>query len=189
MVGIVFSAFYVPWVARRWQHRQRALEVKAELVSKMPRCVMTFDAELKHRARTLVARPPTAAGASAASIDIGEVGREFDVCRCVIGTELEAYFPEAKGFGISRAWTRFTDLFLEFSALPVRDPSRRNPQFAVRLAALTLTHAEKQQARREAARFPDLDPDWSVVEQLLLAEKLRLIVAVMTTPMRRLTNT
>jgi hypothetical protein len=180
LVGIGFTAFYAPRVARRWDERRREMEIKTRLVAEMSRCVMTFDADVKHWVQASMAAASTVA---AIGPQIEECTRAFDVSRCVIGTELEVYFPEAQGCVIPSQWDHFTSLFIEFSKLP---PSRSDIDFATikrSVHALPLTDEQRRKAIHNSARFPRT-PAWSELEQLLLAEKLRLIMAVRTTAMQ-----
>jgi hypothetical protein len=190
LIGIGFSAFYVPYITRTWEERRRELGVKTDLISEMSCSVMTFDTVVRQNAQATQAAlrsAPSADGAAITSAKDGKTvttaAREFDISRCVIGTELEAYFPQDGGCTIPQEWTRFTDLFLDFSKLPTSDSEGQYTEFAAALENLPLTETQRDQASAQAARFPELNRAWAVLEQLLLAEKLRLIIAVRQTPM------
>jgi hypothetical protein len=196
LIGIGFSAFYVPYITRTWEERRKELEVKTDLISEMSCCVMTFDTIVRQNAQATQATLRSAPSADGSAISPAKDGktvttaaREFDVSRCVIGTELEAYFQEDSGCTIPREWTHFTDLFLEFSKLPTSDSGGQYKEFTAAVEDLPLTESQKGQTRTQAAKFLELDPAWAVLEQLLLAEKLRLIIAVRRTPMPELPAT
>jgi hypothetical protein len=189
LVGTVgVGAFYVPWQGNRFQDRQREIGVRTSLVAEMSRCVMTFDTELKHRARSAwAASQRLTSGGDRATSDTNpsfaaDATLAFDVTRCVIGTELEAYFP---GLTIAEEWDRFAGLFIKFSQLPVIG-REDYAEFATELAAFPLGEDERDRAISDATMVRDRDPAWARVENLLLAEKLRLIKRVLSTEMPKL---
>ena len=196
LIGIGFSAFYVPYITRTWEERRGELEVKTDLISEMSCCVMTFDTVVRQHAQATHAAIRAAPSTDAAVITpakkeetVRTAARKFDVDRCVIGTQLEAYFPEDSGCTIPREWTHFTDLLLEFSKLPTSDSEGEYNEFTAVVEALPLTKSQRGPAHAQAAKFPELDPAWAVLEQLLLVEKLRLIMAVRRTRMPELPAT
>ena len=196
LIGIGFSAFYVPYITRIWEERRGELEVKTDLISEMSCCVMTFDTVVRQHAQATRAAMLASQSTDSAAIPsvngdetVTTSARKFDVSRCVIGTQLEAYFPEDVGSTIPREWTRFTDVFLDFSKLSTSDSDGQYNEFAATVEALPLTQRQRDHASAEAAKFPELDPAWAVLEQLLLAEKLRLIMAVRKTRIPKLPAT
>jgi hypothetical protein len=145
---------------------------------------MTFASELE-RARALAATE--AASSNTAAID--QSYRKFDVRRCVIGTKLEVYYPKAReDITISSDWQRFTDLLIEFYRRLDDHQEGSLGHFEERVNdALVLSAVDRREAAAVADARRDIVPaDWGVPEQLLLAEKLRLITAVRETRTSRL---
>jgi hypothetical protein len=189
LVGVAFSAGLVPWVTRRWQDKQRALDIRTGLVAEMSDCVMKFVAKLEHFHSPHQSTQGSAAlGSSecqARSDALPQCYSKFHVARCIIGTKLEVYYPEkVKGEEISRAWKDLADWLTRLYHLSCRDDNKCNvfkgELLDIRLCRLR--EREKLDAIKAAER-PEriVNEVWGRPEQLLLAEKARLIRAVLRT--------
>src|SRR5262249_293839 len=101
MVLLLAGSLVTTMLAWQWQNRQKRCEVRLQLVGDMSATVMRFVAFLKQeRKRRTVTElgmatlpavmPPDSSGARP---DIPETAR-FEVDRCILGTQLEAYLVE-----------------------------------------------------------------------------------------------
>ena len=166
LIGIAFSAVFVPLVSRHWQNRDRQLKVRTELVAEMSECIMALDVELKANARAQYERAKQAThggieekAAKPKEIEeeakLGKSVRSFDVKRCAIGTKLEVYFPAAEGLTIARGWASLAHLFIEFAHWHTHTDSKR-AELHKRIDAL---RPDPKQGRRLPA-WPRLIPAW-----------------------------
>ena len=203
LVGLVFSAYLVPRGAKHWQTRQWELQIQTGLVAEMSECVMAFVAELEHchplakveRTRPIADTPGSLSGL--ADVDsrrtlpqkpsevLTQSYRNFDVCRCAIGTKLEVYYPDVCGeTTIHRDWQNFADTLIELYNLHRLDGACFT-EFADRLRT-TLGKLGEPEKRRAEARAEErklvVDVRWGIPEQCLLAEKHRIITEVLATP-------
>jgi hypothetical protein len=187
LVGVVFSAGFVPWVTRHWQNEQRALDIRTGLVAEMSACVMQFVAHLEHFHSRHQPGPPPAVSDNSKCPGLDDTlipcYREFHVVSCIIGTKLEVYYPmKAGGERISAAWRYLADSLLELSTFKCHDT-----QSCVKLETelngklYNLKDNEKNDAIDTARHQPRVDESWGRPEQLLLAEKARLIRTVLRT--------
>ena len=201
LVGLAFSAGFVPWEAKRWQNRQRELETKTSLVAEMSECVMKFVAELEYclpLAQAVEARPTTDASSSlslfsrhrfhghdAAGVNevLKRIYREFDVCRCVIGTKLEVYYPGVSSKeSIHQDWQILAESLIELYKLDSSDGACAEFTDRLRTTLVKLAEPEKfRAAARAEERKHVVDARWGKPEQLLLAEKHRIITEVLAT--------
>jgi hypothetical protein len=196
LVGVAFSAGFVPWITRYWQNKQRALDIRTDLVADMSKCVMRFVAQLEHL------HSPRESGQAPAALRSSESGQsndiltqcysEFHVKRCIIGTKLEVYYPkEVHGEKISKAWTNFADLLTrlyEFNCHNNHRCAGFEAELLCKFEKRLNTDLSKLGAREksDAINVAELHADvvcmdWGKPEQLLLAEKARLIRTVLRT--------
>lgn len=109
----VTLALLVPWITRRWQHKQRESQIKVELVAAISELVMStvmtvFVFQTKHK--TTTGKNDTQ------EEELNRVYQKWRVDTCVIGSKLHAYFPD-KSQGdsqIHRKWHRFSDQLTEY---------------------------------------------------------------------------
>ena len=162
------------------------------LVAEMSECVMAFVAELGHchplakveRTRPIADTPGSLSGLA----DVGsrrtlpqkpsevltQSYRNFDVCRCAIGTKLEVYYPDVCGkTTIHRDWQNFADTLIELYNLHRLDGACFT-EFADRLRT-TLGKLGEPEKRRAEARAEErklvVDVRWGIPEQCLLSRK------------------
>ena len=202
LVGLVFSAYLVPRAAKRWQNRQWELGIQTSLVAEMSDCVMSFVTELEHchplaqavgvrgaadgssSLSRLTSRLFQGHDAAGASEVLTQSYRQFDIHRCVIGTKLEVYYPDASDENnIHQDWQILTESLIDLYRLDSRE-GVCCAAFADRLRRklVNLGEFEKcQAAARAEERNHDVDARWGNPEQLLLAEKRRIITEVRAT--------
>jgi hypothetical protein len=111
----------------------------------------------------------------------------FDVSRCIIHTKLEAYFSARAWMAMD--WTGVAEGFLSLSHC-VDDPTTGAFSAAdrARLARLVSRESQRRAQSRASERRAEVGWEWAEIEELLLAEKVRLIDAVRSESMRRRTS-
>lgn len=113
LVGAVLTGVLIPAFTRRWQNRQKELELKTQLVSELSETIMEImmSVQFIHVAPNLKDK----------QVDLDRLQREFDqayrnweVRSAVLGTKLEAYFPATT---IPTEWGEFSEIITDFYAL------------------------------------------------------------------------
>jgi hypothetical protein len=104
--------------------------------------------------------------------------QEFVVREAVIGTKLEAYCQE--GSSLPKEWTRFSrDLTILYGLEDTDQQSRHLEPLFKRSQEWPLSPKERKEAAAHAAeRCGGVDQEWYELEELFLAEKLRLILRI-----------
>jgi len=106
-------ALLVPWIARRWQERQRDLEIKTELVAEISGLVMTTVMTMY-----LFRAGHTQRGEDKDSqqAELLTAYKKWRVETCIIGSKLHAYFPDpSKGERqIHKKWRHFSDRLTQY---------------------------------------------------------------------------
>lgn len=157
LVGALISGLLIPAITRRWQNHQKALEIKMQLVSELSKTIMEI----------IMAIQFAHLGAkSQMQADFDKAYREWEVQSAVIGTKLQAYYPNTK---IPDEWTVFSELVTEFYALEGVDQNRKPEiESAIRdkLGMLFGTEFQNQQ-------------DWSELKNGILTIKSMLIQKVL----------
>jgi hypothetical protein len=185
VVGGIFSTLLSRW----WQTRQKELETRTELVSDIAESVMTFDRQLRKERRALYSCAVAEEGGKEDPNDEAHESIEshritFDISRCIIHTKLEAYFPERPR--IANDWTGLADGFLTLShCLDDRTAVGFSEAERDRLAQLASREMLWRAQGKASERGAEVGPEWAEIEELLLAEKVRLIEAVRNEPMHR----
>lgn len=112
VIGAFLTGGLIPrWTRRRDEHR-RALEVKTQLVSEMSDIVIGFVTAVRFAVED----------AATQEADYKQTYKAWENRRAVLGTKLEAYFPETN---IQDDWRDFVDAVSEFYEITrVRDPAR-----------------------------------------------------------------
>lgn len=184
---LVAGALFTAGLTRRWQKRQKELETRSQLVSDIADCVMGFDVPLR-RVRWVIHSGAIAdlirATDGELSADLESCRMEFDVKRCVLHTKLETYFPLHPW--IEEDWTTMATCLLSLSNC-VTQPLVEGFSEADRdrLGGLRLDRDAREKAARKAqTRAKEVGEKWAHIEELLLAEKVRLIAAVRKESMR-----
>lgn len=115
IVGAIFTGIFIPWITRRWQYKQKELELKTKLVSDITKSVMKtamtiylFNAPKNQLQLSM--------DSNKQQEELNETYKEWKVDSCIIGTKLHAYFPEEKlgDEQIHKKWDRFKDALSKF---------------------------------------------------------------------------
>lgn len=105
LVGALISGLLIPAFTRRRQNHEKALEIKTELVSDLSKSIMGM----------VMATQFAHVGArSQRQADFDQAYRDWEIESAVIGTKLQAYFPDTT---IPAEWTVFSALVTDFYAL------------------------------------------------------------------------
>jgi hypothetical protein len=158
LVGAVLTGMLIPALTRRWQNRQKALELKTELVGEISESIteMVMAVQFVHLGATSMDQQR-----------FDEAYREWETKSAVIGTKLRAYFPET---AIPAEWTEFSEIVTDFYALEgVSDENRRSEYFLTindKLSALLDTQHERA-------------GDWGALKEGISKKKAELIQKVL----------
>jgi hypothetical protein len=157
LVGALISGILIPMITRRWQNHQKALEIKTQLVSDLSKSIMEI----------IMAVQFAHLGAkSQKQADFDKAFREWEIQSAVIGTRLQAYFPDTT---IPDEWTDFSELVTDFYALEGVDQDKR-PKFMSeirkKLGAVLDSESQGQQ-------------DWGALKDGILKRKSELIQKVL----------
>jgi hypothetical protein len=113
LFGALISGLLVPSITRGWQNHQKALEIKTQLVGELSKSIMEF----------IMAIQFARLGAeSQRQADFDKAYLGWEVQSAVIGTKLQAYFPDTT---IPEEWSAFSELVTEFYALEGIAPDQR----------------------------------------------------------------
>lgn len=105
LVGALISGLLIPAFTQRWQNHRKALEIKTELVSDLSKSIMGI----------VMATQFAHVGAkSQEQADFDQAYRDWEIESAVIGTKLQAYFPNTT---IPTQWKAFSALVTDFYAL------------------------------------------------------------------------
>jgi hypothetical protein len=159
LVGALMSGLLIPAFTRRWQNHQKALEIKTQLVSELSKSIMGI----------IMAVQFARVGAkSQKQADFDQAYRDWEIESAVIGTKLQAYFPETT---IPDEWTGFSALVTDLYALEGVNANERSTFAAV--------------IRRKLGAPTDLkheDPeDWLALKNGILERKSALIQQILQT--------
>ena len=115
VVGAIISGIFIPWVTRRWQYKQKELELKTELVSEITESVMETVMTI-YLFNTLENQMQQSMNNKTQQKELNQTYKEWKVQSCKIGTKLHAYFLEKeKGDEqIYKKWDRFKDELSKF---------------------------------------------------------------------------
>lgn len=155
LVGALVSGLLIPALTRRRQSHQKALEIKTELVSDLSKSIlgMVMATQFAH----LGAKSQTQA-------DFDQAYRDWEIESAVIGTKLQAYFPDTT---IPTEWTEFSALVTAFYALEGMGETDRS-RFAADLAQKLGVHGGHQGAQ-----------GWLALKNGILEKKSALIQQVL----------
>jgi hypothetical protein len=155
LVGALISGLLIPAFTRRWQNHQKALEIKTQLVSDLSKSIMEM----------VMATQFAHLGAkSQKQADFDQAYREWEIESAVIGTKLQAYFPDTT---IPTEWTAFSALVTDFYALEGSRVDERSG-YAADLATRLGVPSGHQDAR-----------DWLALKNGVLEKKSALIQQVL----------
>ena len=157
LVGALISGLLIPTITRRWQNHQKALEIKTQLVSELSKSIMEI----------IIAVQFAHLGAkSQKQADFDKAYREWEIQSAVIGTKLQAYFPDTT---IPDEWTDFSELVTGFYALEGVGQDER-PKFVsdIRKKLGALLDSEYQDQH-----------DWGALKNGILKRKSELIQKVL----------
>jgi hypothetical protein len=158
LFGALISGLLIPAFTRRWQNHQKALEIKTELVSDLSKSIMGM----------VMATQFAHVGAkSQKPADFDKAYRNWEIESAVIGTKLQAYFPDTT---IPTEWTGFSAVVTDFYALEGTDVDERC-RFAADLA--------KRLGVPSGYQGPQ---DWLALKNGILERKSALIRQVLKAP-------
>ena len=156
-VGALISGLLVPSITRGWQNHQKALEIKTQLVSEFSKSIMEI----------IMAIQFAHLGAeSQKQADFDKAYRDWEIQSAVIGTKLQAYFPETT---IPDEWWGFSELVTQFYALEGIDQSDRQRFISAIAKKLDPSLGTEQQEQL----------DWGELKNGILRRKSRLIQKVL----------
>ena len=115
LVPIVLTGLAL-WLPRRWQNKQKELELKSGLVSEISEAVMTTVMSV-YLYNTLGGQlQKNNVGAEDQRHELDKTYKKWKVDSCIIGSKIHAYFPvEEKGDEqIHIKWTDFSDRLSEY---------------------------------------------------------------------------
>jgi hypothetical protein len=129
LVGAALTGILVPALTRRWQDRQKELDIKASLVSELSEAIMSIVMAVQfvrvraERAQHGLVDTFDEKAKEKRQEEFSEAYRTWEVRSAVLGTKLEAYFPDTT---IPSDWTTFSDVVTRFYALEgVREHHRQ----------------------------------------------------------------
>lgn len=113
-VGAIISGIFIPWFARRWQYKQKELELKTEIVSditeSMMKTIMTVSLF-----KTLPDQEVESMSDKNPQEELYKIYKDWEVRGCMIGTKLHSYFPEKKkGKNLRAKWDEFQKKLSKF---------------------------------------------------------------------------
>lgn len=175
IVGAILTGLLVPAITRRWQNRQKELEVKVELISELSEAIMQIvmavqvvrvRAELPRSAMSDENSPERDEDVKAFQ-EMNKAYRTWEVRSAVLGTRLEAFFS---GTAIPADWTSFSDIVTRFYALEGQSEVHRQRNLKELLAKV----------------LPHMSPDkrdlkgWPGLKEAILTKKGEIINDVLT---------
>jgi hypothetical protein len=157
LVGALISGLLIPAFTRRWQNHQKALEIKTQLVSELSKSIMEIIMAIQFA--HIDAK-------SQKQADFDKAYRDWEIESAVVGTKLQAYFPDTI---IPTEWTTFSELVTDFYALEGVGLNERSTFTAVIARKLGAPTDLKHQ-----------DPeDWLALKNRILERKSALIQQVL----------
>jgi hypothetical protein len=116
LAGALVTGLLVPTITRRWQDRQKELEIKTELVSDLSEAItqIVMAVQFVHIWTSIGRVQPGTAAADKVQEEFDQAYRTWETRSAVLATKLEAYFA---GTNIPAEWTRYSDLVTRFYAL------------------------------------------------------------------------
>jgi hypothetical protein len=105
LIGVAIAGVLVPYFARRWQDRQKALDVRVTLITDMSQASMGLMARFE-TVLNLAESADDSGGLGRAWDDLKAERQKFEVREAVIGTKLEAYL---KSPAIAQRWDKLAE--------------------------------------------------------------------------------
>jgi hypothetical protein len=169
LVGAVVTGLLVPTLTRRWQDRQKELELKTQLVSELSQSTMEIIMAVQYF--HLAARGQRQGDTDLTSLgqELNQAYREWEVKSSVIGTKLQSYFSTTT---IPTEWSQFSETIGWFYALEgVSDEDKQK-----------LTQNIKERLRSLLGPGSVAGEDWGHLRAGILQEKAELIQKVLKSP-------
>lgn len=167
--GAMLTGLLVPSITRRWQDRQKELEVKTGLVAEMSETFMTIVLEIQFvrvrrelRQAGLLAESAEEVAARQAKFD--DAYHAWEVKSAVTEAKLQAYFP---GSDIPEEWVRVSEAVTNLYALEGQGDQDREASMK-RLA--------------EAFDVHNGPPSWAALRSGILAAETRLLRQIVEQP-------
>lgn len=157
LVGAALTGLIIPLITRRWQDRQKALELKTELVSELSQAIMEIVLSVQF------------VKMQSQYMDQEKLDQAYltwETRSAVIGTKLQAYFPETT---IPGEWTRFSEVVTNFYALVGMTEEKRAVFFAETTRLLATLNATSDNTAA----------DWQTLREGILNKKADLIQQVL----------
>lgn len=165
LVGALLSGLLIPAFTRRWQERQKEVELKTELVSELSESIMKMIITIQIVHLSLNNPNRENIDTVALQTKLTDAFEEWEVKSAVIGTKLQAYFPNTS---IPVEWTQFSEIVTDFYALEgAGDRESYRHRIQEKLSAL-LGSAHLPQGRR-----------WQDLKEGILVKKADLIQAIL----------
>jgi len=158
-VGALISGLLIPTITRRWQNHQKALEIKTQLVGELSKSIMEIIMGIQFA--HLGAK-------SQKQADFDKAYREWEIQSAVIGTKLQAYFPDTT---IPDEWTGFSELVTGFYALEGIDQDEK-PKFVF------VSDFQKKLGLLLDSEYQH-QKDWGVLKNGILKRKSELIQKIL----------
>ena len=171
IVGAVLTGFLAPAITRRWQDRQKELEVKTGLVTELSEVTMSILLAIQF---VRVRRDQPTALASTEVLtkrqqEFDDAYRAWEVQSAIVGTKLQAYFT---GTRIPEIWTALSEAITSFYTLEGQDESTQQDSIsALRAQVLALPGSRRK-----------LAANWMGLRDGILAVKSELIRVVLHEP-------
>lgn len=158
LAGAVLTGLLIPALTRRWQNRQKALELKTELIGEISESIteMVMAVQFVHL--------------RAASMDqqkFDEAYREWEARSAVIGTKLQAYFPSTT---IPAEWTMLSEVVTDFYALEGVANEKRRSDYSLRINEKLSALLGSQYERAE---------DWGALKEGISMKRAEIIRKVL----------
>ncbi len=178
VIGALLTGLFVPFITRRWQDRQKELELKTNLVADMSQSVHTFTMTLLFEGRRR--RLHSAVETSEPLIrrtELEAAYQDWRVRSAVIGAKLEAYFRDAS---LRDEWSSFTRAVNDFYRLEDTD-AKGQEELYERLWGTLLPPSTQVAAESELVyELPaEEDKDWRRAKDAIHQRLLGLIEKVL----------
>jgi hypothetical protein len=160
LAGAVLTGLLIPALTRRWQNRQKALELKTELIGEISESIteMVMAVQFVHLGATSMDQQR-----------FDEAYREWEARSAVIGTKLQAYFPKT---AIPAEWNRLSEVVTDFYALEGVSDEKQRSENSLRINEKLFALLGSQYERAE---------DWGALKEGISMKKADIIRKVLDT--------
>jgi hypothetical protein len=158
LAGAVLTGLLIPALTRRWQDRQKALELKTELIGEISESIteMVMAVQFVHLGATSMDQQR-----------FDEAYREWEARSAVIGTKLQAYFPKT---AIPNEWNALSEIVTDFYALEGVSDEKQRSEYSFRINETRSTLLGSQYERAE---------EWGALKEGISMKKADIIRKVL----------